>query len=319
MPAALLRLEQHHPFVGRHRQPLALEIAAFRMVYIVCIGRAYRDALDAESLEGRQHGAHRRDRRPLEFAGDLITLFIYWEAMAITSVFMIWARRTDAAYRAGMRYLVVQVGSGVLLLSGAILIAHETGSIAFEKMILGSLATWLILIAFGIKCGFPFFHNWLPDAYPEATVTGTVFLSAFTTKCAVYVLARGFPGTELLIYVGAAMAAFPLIYAAIENDLREALAQGQFELYYQPKIDLASGGLAGYGRDTWIAAQLKSKLLFDKQVSSINYSIDTVRGKVFLIGLAQSRQELDRVINHARSIDYVKKVVSYVKIKRPPA
>lgn len=86
------------------------------------------------------------------------------------------------------------------------------------------------------------------------------------------------------------------------------------------EIEVAeSGGLTGYGRDTWIATQLKSKLLFDKEVSSINYSIDTVRGKVYLIGLAQSRQELDRVINHARSIDYVQKVVSYVKIKRPPA
>ena len=86
------------------------------------------------------------------------------------------------------------------------------------------------------------------------------------------------------------------------------------------EIEVAdSGGLTGYGRDTWIATQLKSKLLFDKEVSSINYSIDTVRGKVYLIGLAQSRQELNRVINHARSIDYVQKVVSYVKIKRPPA
>ena len=158
------------------------------------------------------------------FAGDLITLFIYWEAMATTSVFLIWARRSDSAFRAGMRYLIIQVGSGVLLLSGAILMAHQTGSVAFDKMTLGNLATWLILIAFGIKCAFPFFHNWLPDACPEASVTGTVFLSAFTTKCAVYVLARGFPGTELLIYVGAAMAAFPLFYAAIENDLRRVLA-----------------------------------------------------------------------------------------------
>ena len=158
------------------------------------------------------------------FAGDLITLFVYWEAMAITSVFLIWARRTDAAYAAGMRYLIIQVGSGVLLLSGAILMAHETGSIAFEKMTLGSLATWLILLAFGIKCAFPFLHNWLSDAYPESTATGTVFLSAFTTKCAVYVLARAFPGTELLIYVGAAMVLFPVFYALIENDLRRVLA-----------------------------------------------------------------------------------------------
>ena len=158
------------------------------------------------------------------FAGDLLTLFVYWELMATASVFLIWARRTDAAYRAGMRYLVIQIASGMLLLSGIILIAHETGSIAFERMTLGGLATWLILIAFGIKCAFPFFHNWLQDAYPEATVTGAVFLSVFTTKCAVYALARGFPGTELLIYVGALMAVFPIFYAVIENDFRRVLA-----------------------------------------------------------------------------------------------
>ena len=158
------------------------------------------------------------------FAGDLLTLFVYWELMAITSVFLVWARRTEIAYRAGMRYLVIQVGSGMLLLSGTILTAHETGSIAFERMTLAGPANWLILIAFGIKCAFPFFHNWLQDAYPKATVTGAVFLSAFTTKCAVYALARGFPGTELLIYVGAAMMVFPIFYAVIENDLRRVLA-----------------------------------------------------------------------------------------------
>ena len=158
------------------------------------------------------------------FAGDLVTLFVYWEAMAITSVFLIWARGGETAYRSGMRYLIVQIVSGVLLLSGAILLAEQTGSIAFDRMALGDLATWLILLAFGIKCAFPFLHNWLPDAYPEATVTGAVFLSAFTTKAAVYALARGFPGTEMLIYVGAAMTAFPIFYAVMENDLRRTLA-----------------------------------------------------------------------------------------------
>ena len=60
-------------------------------------------------------------------------------------------------------------------------------------------------------------HNWLTDAYPESTPTGTVFLSAFTTKVAVYALARGFPETELLIYVGAVMACYPIFFAVIEE------------------------------------------------------------------------------------------------------
>jgi multicomponent Na+:H+ antiporter subunit D len=158
------------------------------------------------------------------FAGDLITLFLYWEGTAIASVFLIWARRTEGAYHTGMRYLIMQIGSGVILLAGTALFYRETGSIAFDRMTLGSPATWLIFLAFGIKCAFPLLHNWLQDAYPAATVTGTVVLSAFTTKLAVYALARGFPGTELLIYIGAIMTLFPIFFAVIENDLRRVLA-----------------------------------------------------------------------------------------------
>lgn len=158
------------------------------------------------------------------FAGDLITLFIFWELTAVTSVFLVWASRNQRAFRSGMRYLVFQVGSGVLLLAGAIVHYNETGSIAFEKFGLSGVGPVLIFIAIGIKCAFPLLHNWLQDAYPEATVTGTVFLSAFTTKLAVYALARGYPGTEILIWIGAAMTAFPIFYAVIENDLRRVLA-----------------------------------------------------------------------------------------------
>ena len=158
------------------------------------------------------------------FAADLITLFVFWEGTAIASVFLIWARRTEGAYATGMRYLIIQVGSGVILLAGIILYYRETGTIAFTQMELGSPATWAIFLAFGIKCAFPLLHNWLQDAYPAATITGTVTLSAFTTKLAVYALARSFPGTELLIYIGVTMTLFPVFFAAIENNLRRVLA-----------------------------------------------------------------------------------------------
>lgn len=159
------------------------------------------------------------------FAGDLITLFIFWELLALTSVFLIWARRTQRAMDSGFRYLIIQVGSGVLLLAGTLMHVHNTGSVDFNFIGMeGGLSSWLILVAFGIKSAFPFLHNWLTDAYPEATPTGTIFLSALTTKVAVYVLARGFAGTEFLIYVGCTMAVFPIFYAVIENDLRRVLA-----------------------------------------------------------------------------------------------
>ncbi|HEX9768112.1 MAG TPA: Na(+)/H(+) antiporter subunit D [Kiloniellales bacterium] len=158
------------------------------------------------------------------YAGDLITLFVFWEMTAIASVFLIWARKTERAYRAGMRYLIIQVGSGVLLLAGALFHIVETGSVAFDALGLGSWGTNLIFLAFGIKCAFPFLHNWLQDAYPEATVSGTVWLSVYTTKLAVYALARGYPGTEILIWIGCAMTAFPIFFAVIENDMRRVLS-----------------------------------------------------------------------------------------------
>jgi len=158
------------------------------------------------------------------FAGDLITLFFFWEGTAIASVFLIWARRTEGAYHTGMRYLIVQIGSGVLLIAGVVLFYRETGGIGFTKMTLGSPATWLIFLSFGIKAAFPLLHNWLQDGYPAATITGTVILSTFTTKLAIYALARGFAGTEILIYIGAIMAVFPVFMAEIENDLRRVLA-----------------------------------------------------------------------------------------------
>jgi multicomponent Na+:H+ antiporter subunit D len=158
------------------------------------------------------------------FAGDLLTLFIFWELTAVSSVLLIWARRTDRAYRAGMRYVVIQLVSGLLLLAGSLVYVQHGGSLAFGHFTLAQPGAWLILAAFGIKSSFPLLHNWLQDAYPEATETGTVVLSAFTTKLGIYALARGFAGTEMLVWIGALMTAFPIFYAVIENDLRRVLA-----------------------------------------------------------------------------------------------
>jgi len=143
---------------------------------------------------------------------------------AIASALVVWAPGTRRAYRAGMRYLAVQLASGMLLAAGAALRWADTGSLAFGLMDLASPGGLPILLAFGIKCAFPLLHNWLQDAYPEASPTGTVVLSAFTTKLGIYALARCFPGTELLIWIGVTMTAFPIFYAVIENDLRRVLA-----------------------------------------------------------------------------------------------
>lgn len=162
-------------------------------------------------------------------AGDLVTLFVWWEIAAVASVFLVWAPGTRATYISGMRYLTIQVLSGVLLLAGVVLVFRETGSLAFEYIGLrnadGAIkASGLVMfLAFGIKSAFPLFHNWVQDAYPKSTLSGTIVLSVFTTKLAVASIARAFPGTEELIYIGAVMTIFPIFFALIENDLRKVL------------------------------------------------------------------------------------------------
>lgn len=157
------------------------------------------------------------------FAGDFLTLFVFWECLALTSVFFITARGTMASVRSAVRYLVFQVASGVLLLTGTLVTLHHTGTIAIGPLDLDHPAGIFFLIAFGIKAGFPMLHNWITDAYPEATASGAVFLSSFTTKIAVYALARTFTGLDVLIYIGVVMACFPIFFAVIENDLRRVL------------------------------------------------------------------------------------------------
>lgn len=157
------------------------------------------------------------------FAGDLITLFIFWELLALSSVFIVW-RGGPKSYPAGMRYLAMHILSGVLLLAGLIIYGRATGSYAFNNIGIDAPGGKLMLLAFGIKAGFPLLHNWIQDAYPRSSVTGTVILSVFTTKLAIYALMRGFAGTEMLIYIGAVMTVFPVFFAVLENDLRKVLS-----------------------------------------------------------------------------------------------
>jgi multicomponent Na+:H+ antiporter subunit D len=156
-------------------------------------------------------------------AGDLVTLFVWWEFMALASALVIWSARSPASNRAGLRYLMIHLGGGVLLMAGIAGHYVQTGSIAFDTMSADSIAHWLILAGFLVNAGAPPLSAWLPDAYPEASFSGTVFLSAFTTKTAVYVLLRGFAGTELLIYVGLFMIFYGIVYALLENDMRRIL------------------------------------------------------------------------------------------------
>jgi len=157
-------------------------------------------------------------------AGDLVTVFVFWELMAIGSTLVLWSQGSNAAYRAARRYLMIHLAGGVLLFAGITGHVVDTGGVAFTRMAPDSVAQGLILAGFLVNAGALPLAAWLPDAYPEASWSGTVFLSAFTTKAAVYVLIRGFPGTELLIWVGLAMVYYGIVYAVLENDMRRVLA-----------------------------------------------------------------------------------------------
>ncbi len=159
------------------------------------------------------------------FAGDFITLFVFWELMSLPSTYLIWARGTRESEKAGMRYLMFHIFGGGLLFAGILAHTGETGGILIEQLTARhSLSSWLILAGVALNAAVVPLHAWLSDAYPKATVTGAVFLSALTTKTAVYVLLRVFPGWEILITLGVLMALYGVVFAVLANDIREILA-----------------------------------------------------------------------------------------------
>jgi multicomponent Na+:H+ antiporter subunit D len=269
------------PFAGLELTILRLDALAFPFALIFLIA-ALLNSIYALHQDDRLHDAmaliYAGAAIGGTLAGDFATLFIYWEITALSSVFLILAAGTERAYRASMRYLVWQIGSGVLLLAGLVLHWRMTGSLAFTSMTLSGMASWLIFIAFGIKCAFPFLHNWLQDAYPEATVTGTVVLSAFTTKLAIYAFARAFPGEGLLIPIGAVMTCFPVFFAVIENDLRRVLS---FSLNNQLGFMLVGIGIgteiAINGAVSHAFAHILYKALLFMSMGAVLYRVGTVK------------------------------------------
>ena len=187
-------------------------------------------------LLGSIYSLHMRDRHQqaavlflgsgalgVVFAGDLLTLVVFWEIMALASPYLINQGGRPESRAAAMRYLFVHVVGGAILIAGVLWHFADTGSLLFEGFG-GGGAAWLILIGFAVNAAIPPVHAWLTDAYPEASASGAVFLSAFTTKTAVYVLLRGFAGWEILIIFGTVMALYGVVYAVLENDTRRLLA-----------------------------------------------------------------------------------------------
>ena len=158
------------------------------------------------------------------FAGDLITLFLFWEFMAIFSTLVIWSGGTAGARSAGVRYAVMHLLGGVILKVGIEGVVVHTGSIDIQAFQANNFDTWMMLIGILINAAAPPVSAWLSDAYPEASPTGSVFLSAYTTKTAVLALILLFPGESILIWIGSWMIMYGIIWALLENNVRRILA-----------------------------------------------------------------------------------------------
>jgi multicomponent Na+:H+ antiporter subunit D len=159
----------------------------------------------------------------VSLAGDMITLFVFWEMLAISSLFLVWAGSDKQSGPAGFRYVIFHLAGGLCLLTGIVMHLQAGGENTLAAMSLDGAAAWLMLIGVLVNAAVPPLHAWLPDAYPRASIFGTVFLAAFTTKSAVYVLARLFPETEPLVWLGAVMTLYGVVFAVLENDIRRLL------------------------------------------------------------------------------------------------
>ena len=203
------------------------------------LSKLFANVFAIQALIGMIYALHLRDRAQHSaasvyvagsfgcvFAGDYLTLFIFWEMMSVSSTFLVWLNRKPVSIRAGLRYFLFHTLGGLLILAGLLLRYRAVGSLAFISISPENARffDWLILTGFCVNAAAVPLHAWLPDTYPEATVTGAVFMCAFTTKTAVYALARGFAGFEVLTVAGTVMAVYGVLYAAIENDARRILS-----------------------------------------------------------------------------------------------
>jgi len=219
---------------------LSLQFGNYELVpvYADALSRIFGIAFSLVTIIGGVYALHLKDAGQqssalvyaggalgVTFAGDYFTLFVFWELMAVSSTYLIWARKTDETDRAGMRYLIVHMFGGGLLMAGILLHFSYTGSLLIESLPYRfTLPSTLMLLGIAVNAAVPPLHAWLADAYPKATITGAIFMCAITTKSAVYVMLRLFPEWSLLIWVGVMMGIYGTIFALISNDIRQILS-----------------------------------------------------------------------------------------------
>lgn len=178
-------------------------------------------------------------------AADWLTMIIFWEYMAVTSLCLVWCNRTPESTKAGFRYLIMHMLGGNLLLFGILMKLFE-GQMAISCLTgQYDLSFWLIFLGIAINAAVVPLHTWLPDAYPESTITGGVYMSSFTTKVAILSMLRVFSGEQFLIVLGVIMMLYGAIFALMENNLRRVLSYHIISQLGFMVIDIGVGGQVG--------------------------------------------------------------------------
>ena len=174
-------------------------------------------------------------------AGDCISLIIFWEISAFASMYVIYCKHDRASARASFRYILVHAFGGNMLLAGLIIyMFHYGNELGHLSECIGEPCFWLIAIGIAVNAAIPPLHAWLPDAYPESTATGTVYLSSFTTKAAIYLMLRMMSGLTDLVWIGAIVAIYGACMAIMENGIRRLLA---YHIVSQLGMMIAAAGV----------------------------------------------------------------------------
>lgn len=253
--ACSLQLNESSEMVYRISSKLSIDMISFDRLSLI-----FMTAFCIVSLIAAIYSAGSNNRFEMGFAlmyagsnmgvvlsGDVLSLIIFWELSAIASCYVVYARRTRKSTRAAFRYILVHGFGGNMLLVGIISYIAKYGMDITNITGAQDFTFWMIFIGVAVNAAVPPLNSWMPDAYPESTIGGTIYLASFTTKSAIYVMIRFFAGTEWLVYVGAFMAIYGILMALLENDLRRLFCYHIISQLGYIVASLAMG--PGYGID----------------------------------------------------------------------
>ena len=291
------------PYVS---DPLGRLFASIFLLVLI-IGSLYAWSLDdrGESIGTMLYGA---SAVGVVLAGDYLTLFVFWELMAIASTWLIWSRREVGSTAVGVRYLIYHLLGGGFLLMGILFQIHSTGSIQLQPFTegiswgtmgqdlvsnpSGTLGPLFLLLGVAVNAAVVPLHAWLPDAYAKASWTGSVFMSALTTKSAIYVMIRLFPGLDILIVAGLVMAVFGTIYGLLSNNVRQILS---YSIIAQLGYMMAAVGVGSEMALNGAAAHAFSHILYKSLLFMCAGAMAVYAGRATLVEWTDSQDDsMDR-------------------------